>query len=69
MKEKLNENIINYLTETSDKIIYHELISVVIESYGIEDFEELLINGLKQNIKVSYDEKAILEGITYEERK
>ena len=69
VKEKLNENIINYLTETSDKIIYHELISVVIESYGIEDFEELLINGLKQNIKVSYDEKAILEGITYEERK
>lgn len=68
VKEKLEENINKYLMETLDTLIYHELISVVIESYGVKDFEELLINGLKQNIKVSYDEKAILEGIVYEER-
>ncbi len=69
VKEKLEENVNKYLMETLDTLIYHELISVVIESYGVKDFEVLLINGLKQNIKVSYDEKAILEGIVYEERK
>lgn len=68
VKEKLEENINKYLIETLDTLIYHELISVVIESYGVKDFQELLINGLKQNIKVSYDEKAILEEIVYEQR-
>ena len=62
----VNQYDINKVKEKLDTLIYHELISVVIESYGVRDFGELLINGLKQNITLAYDEKAILEAIDYE---
>ena len=66
---KLEENIKEYLLKTTEVIIYHEIIGIVIESYGVKDFKELLVNGLKENRTLNFDEKGILEEIVYDEYK
>ena len=67
VKLKLEENIKEYLLKTTEVIIYHEIIGIVIESYGVKDFKELLVNGFKENITLNFDEKGILEEIVYDE--
>ena len=69
VKLKLEENIREYLLKARDVIIYHEIIGIVIESYGVKDFKELLVNGFKENITLNFDEKGILEEIVYAEYK
>ena len=69
VKLKLEENIKEYLLKTTEVIIYHEIIGIVIESYGVKDFKELLVNGFKENITLNFDEKGILEEIVYAEYK
>ena len=67
VKLKLEENIREYLLKARDVIIYHEIIGIVIGSYGVKDFKQLLVNGLKENITLNFDEKGILEEILYDE--
>lgn len=66
IKDIIKENINNYLMDVADTIRYNELISVIIDSYGVKDFKEIQINNNKNNISVRYDAKAILEDLIYE---
>lgn len=66
IKETIRDNIDKYLLDVLDTIRYHEIISVIIESDGVKDFDEITINGSKDNIDITYNTKGVLEDVTYE---
>lgn len=66
VKLKLKESIRDYLLKVKDIIRYNEIISIVIDSYGVLDFSNVYINNSKENKTLNFDEKGILEGILYE---
>ena len=66
VKEKLEKELKHYLFKTQEIIRYNEIISVVIESYGVLDFESVYINDGKENINLNFNQKGELINITYE---
>lgn len=67
VKLKLKESIRDYLLKVKDVIRYNEIISIVIDSYGVLDFSNVYINNSKENRTLNFDEKGILEEILYDE--
>ncbi|AID44726.1 Phage protein [Candidatus Arthromitus sp. SFB-mouse-NL] len=66
IKLKLKESIQNYLLKVKDIIRYNEIISIVIDSYGVLDFDDIYINNSRENRTLEFHEKGILDEILYE---
>lgn len=66
IKDTISNNLDKYLLDVVDTIRYNEVISVIIDSEGVKDFTDMIINDSKDNIDITYNTKGVLEDVTYE---
>lgn len=67
IKENLEKDIKDYLLKVDKYVRYNELISIVIDSYGVLDFDSISLNEGKDNIFIDFDKKAVLDNLIIED--